>query len=339
MKGICFSFLFILVSNQAVSQDGNYTSITFKKSVWSGSSYVGDLSDWVHFHDGNATVVEYRAPESSFSFSAAIREAEDGSNELESLVGATEIGGAYLKIETGGADGQIYNDDPFEPVLMPETQKFTTQLDIVALGTQWKNDTGIKYGMAWVHLKQPAEIDLTYYSIFPDSGGGSFAPSFAHSAIDPEFSTHIIGAWADVDSLNSFMKGQSTIYSSPTISGNFIRGLALDVEIVAGLYFSNPGADLETAIKEKYGLDYEYVDSSGLAWTVSYKLAYNLVYRSQEKLAFGIQIGLEGRALQTLFEIPEDKTVARRDQVIGKIGIGDNDSYQWGPYLRLAMVY
>ena len=68
----------LLIPLQVNSQEGNYSSITFKNSVWSSSSYIGDLSDWVYFGDGKATVLEYRAPESSFSFTAAIRKAEDG---------------------------------------------------------------------------------------------------------------------------------------------------------------------------------------------------------------------------------------------------------------------
>jgi len=342
MKSISRLFMALTLltwsATSAFSEEGSYTSITLKKSVWSGSSYVGDLSEWVHFHDGNAKVVEYRAPESSFSFSASMRETEDGGNELESLVGATRLGDMFLKLETGGADGQLHNANPDQPVLMPTTKTFTTQFNMLAIGKEWRQDTGVKYGMAWIHLIQPAEIDLTYHSISPGSGS-YYSPTWARSTIDPEFSTHIVGGWFDIDSLNSFMKGQGTLYSSPTISGNFIRGFALDWEMVFGLYFSDPGTDLAPTLKEAYGLDYEQVDSTGIGWANTYKIAYNLVYRAQEDLAFGFQMGIEGRALQTIIEFPEDKTVERRDQAIGKIGIGDNSSYQWGPYVRLAMVF
>ena len=331
---VMLSFL-LLVAFNVSAQKGSYTSITFKKSVWSGHSYVGDLGDWVHFHDGNAKVVEYRAPESSFSFSASIRDAEDGSSELESIVGAGRLGNMFLKLETGGADGQIFNPNKQERLLLPEEKTFTTKWNMLAIGTNWLKDTGVKYGMAWIHLTQPAEIDLIYHTVLPGAGGRVWADS----TIDPEYSTHIVGGWFDIDSLNSFMSGQSTLYSNPTISGNFIRGFALDWEMVFGVYFSDPGTDLEPIIKETYGLNYESVESSGIGWSTTYKLAYNFVYRAQEDLAVGLQMGIEGRALQTIMEFPEDKTVERQDQVIGKIGIGDNSSYQWGPYVRLAMVF
>ena len=95
--------LALVFSNDVHAQGGNYSSITFKNSVWSSNSYVGDLSDWVYFGDGKTKVVEYRAPESSFSISAAIRETEDGGNELESLVGATEIGSYFARCDGGRA--------------------------------------------------------------------------------------------------------------------------------------------------------------------------------------------------------------------------------------------
>lgn len=335
-------FLFIillLMSANALSQDGDYTSITFKNSVWSSSSYIGDLSDWVYFGDGKATVVEYRAPESSFSLSAAIRENEDGSNEFESLVGATRIGNAFLKLETGGAEGQLFNPNKLEPLILPQEKTFQAELNMLALGWPSESQPGVKYGVAWLNLIQPAEIELTYYTVLADAGFED-APTWAESAVDPEFSNHIVGFWLDIDSLSSFMEGKGTFYSKPTISGNFIRGFALDLEVIAGFYFSDPSLDLSPVLQEAYGLNYEYVESSGLGWATSYKLAYNLVYRIEKTLSFGIQLGVEGRAVQTgLFEIPEDKTISARDQVIGKIGIGDNDSYQWGPYIRLAMVF
>lgn len=335
-----FVILLLLVVHAlpAFAQSGNYTSLTFKKSVWTSSSYVGDLSDWVYFDEGNATVLEYRSPESSFSFSAAIRESEDGSNELESLVGATRLGDMFLKLETGGADGQLFNPDNNEPLILPDNKTFKSQLNMLAIGSNWSQGQGVKYGFAWVNLVQPAEIELTYYSVLADAGIVG-APTWAESAVDPEFSNHIVGFWFDIDSLSSFMNGEGTFYSSPTISGNFIRGFALDLEVVVGAYFSDPSLDLSPVLKEAYGLDYEYVESTGLAWTTSYKLAYNLVYRAQDSLAIGLQLGVEGRAVQTLFEIPEDKTISSKDQAIGKIGIGDNDSYQWGPYVRLAVEF
>ena len=327
-----------LLSISVFAQDGNYTSLTFKNSVWSSSSYVGDLSDWVYFGDGKATVVEYRAPESSFSLIAAVRENEDGSNELESLVGATRIGNTFLKLETGGAEGQLFNPNKLEPLILPDDKTFQAEFNMLALGTQADNFPGVKYGIAWVNLIQPAEIEITYYSVSANAGFTN-APKWADSAVDSEFSNHIVGFWFDIDSLSSFMNGQGTFYSSPTISGNFIRGFALDWEVVAGVYFSEPSVDLEPVLKEAYGLNYEYVESTGLAWTTSYKLAYNLVYKADETMAVGLQLGVEGRAVQALSDIPEDKTVSSKDQAIGKIGIGDNSSYQWGPYVRLAVEF
>lgn len=328
----------LLIPIQVNSQEGNYSSITFKNSVWSSSSYIGDLSDWVYFGDGKATVLEYRAPESSFSFTAAIRKAEDGGSELESLIGATEIGGAFIKVETGGAEGQLFNPDKTVPLILPEDKNFQAELNMFAIGTDSDHLPGVKYGFAWLNLVQPAQIELTYYSVLADAGIVG-APTWAESAVDPEFSNHILGAWLEIDSLTSFMNGQGTFYSSPTRSGNLIRGFALDMELVAGMYFSEPGLDLKPVLDEAYGLNYEYVESTGLAWMISYKFAYNLVYKATDALKFGLQLGVEGRAVQTLFEFPEDKTISSKDQVIGKIGIGDNDSYQWGPYVRLAMEF
>lgn len=331
----CFIFLIAHASN---AQENSYTSLTFKKSVWTSSSYVGDLADWVYFDEGNARVIEYRAPESSFSISASIRESEDGGNELESLVGATRLGNTFIKLETGGASGQLFNPNKLEPLILPEDKEFEASLNMLAIGKAADKFPGVKYGAAWVHLTQPAQIDLTYYSVLA-SAGVVGAPKWAESAVDPEFSTHIVGFWFDVDSLSSFMQGQGTFYSNPTISGHFLRGLALDIEMVAGVYFSDPGTDFEPILKEAYGLNYKYVDSTGFAWTVSYKLAYNLVYKPKDDLALGLQVGVEGRALQTLLELTEDESVSTRDEVIGKIGIGDNSSYQWGPYVRLAMEF
>lgn len=338
LKPLCIACYVFVFSHSIYAQDGNYTSLTLKKSVWSSSSYIGDLSDWVYFGDGSAKVIEYRAPESSFSFTAAIRENEDGSNELESLVGATRIGNAFIKLETGGAEGQLFNPDNLEPLILPENKTFQAQLNMFAIGTTSEKFPGLKYGFAWVNLIQPAEIELTYYTVSADAGFVG-APTWAESAVDPEFSNHIMGFWFDIDSLSSFMKGEGTFYSSPSINGRLITGFALDWELVWGLYFSEPSLDLDPVLKEAYGLNYEYVESTGLAWTNSYKLAYNIVYRADETLAFGMQIGIEGRAIQTLLEFPEDKTISSRDQVIGKIGIGDNDSYQWGPYVRFAMEF
>lgn len=170
----------------------------------------------------------------------------------------------------------------------------------------------MKYGFAWLNLVQPAEIELTYYSVLADAGIVG-APTWAESAVDPEFSNHILGFWFDIDSLTSFMNGHGTFYSSPTISGNFICGFALDWELVAGMYFSEPGLDLEPLLDEAYGLNYEYVESTGIAWMTSYKLACNLVYKANETLTFGLQLGVEGRAIQTLFEFPEDKTIETKN--------------------------
>jgi len=335
----CMRFITLLVAfisfHSVYASDSSYTSLTWKNSVWSSGQYVGDLSEWVYFGKGKATVAEYRAPKSSFSFSTAFRENEDGSTELESIVGAVRIGNGYIKLETGGAEGQLYNPDPTNPLILPEDKTFQTQLNTLAIGWPWRAGSGVKYGLAWVNLVQPAEIDLTYYSVLADAGYVG-APTWAESAVDPEFSNHIVGYWLDIDSLSSFMNGQGTFYSSPTVTDSFIRGFALDIEAVVGYYFSNPGLDLEPILRDAYGLNYEYVESTGLAWNISYKLAYNLVYKLAESNSIGLQLGVEGRAIQVLMEFSEDQQVQSKDQAIGKIGIGDNASYQWGPYVRLA---
>ncbi len=325
------------VGTSVWANEPSYTSITYKQSVWSSSGYVGDLSDWVYFGKGTATVFEYRAPESSFSFTAAVRKNEDGSSELESLVGATRLADTYIKLETGGASGQLFNPNPLEPLIMPKDKTFNSQLNILALGKD-THLAGVKHGMAWVNLVQPAQIDLTYYSVLA-SAGFTGAPKWADSAIDAEFSNHLLGYWIEVDSLSQFMKGRDSIMSSATKDGNAISGFALDMEIIAGYYFGQSGTDLDSLLEEAYGLNYRYVESQGLGWYVSYKLSYNYAYQFFSDYAAGIQLGIEGRAFQNVFEIPYDETVSSKDEVIGNLGIGDNDSYQWGPYVRVAMEF
>jgi len=334
MKNLLITILLSILATASWGNDKDYTSMTFKRSVWSSSSYVGDLSDWVYFGNGYATVAEYRAPKSSFSLTAAVRQKEDGDSELEALVGSFRLKDGYIKLETGGATGRVYNPDPLEALILPNERNFKSSLNILTFG--WDGTTpGVKYGAGMIQLVQPAEINLTFYALSPGvSSNGSL--KWAKSAVDTEFQSYLIGGWFELDSLGEFMRGRETPLSNITVDGPATYGLALDIESIYGIYIVEEGIDMASLMNSAYGMNYRFVESQGLGWYLSYKLAYNYAYRIMSEYSVGLQVGIEGRVFQPLFELPYSEQVSSKNEVIGNMGIGDNTSLQWGPYFRFA---
>ncbi len=339
MKSLFITGLILSVmATSSWAQDRKYISHTFKQSVWSSSSYVGDLKKWVYFGKGYANVVEYRDPESSFDFIAAIRTDDNGDTELESVAGSFRIKDTYIKLETGGANGQLHNPDPFEPLILPTDKTFRSSLNILAVGWDSVRYSGVKYGWALANLIQPAQIDLTYYKIMASAESG-LSPTWATSAVDAEYSNILIGFWFEIDSLTAAMQKQNTVLSSIDFSGSTAQGFALDVELIAGLYMGEEGSDVGSLMQDAYGLTYSTAPNEGVGWYLSYKWSYNYVQQFLNQYSLGVQVGVEGRVFQTLLQFAYDKEIRAKNQVIGEMGIGDNTSLQWGPYVRFALEF
>ena len=319
-----------------------YTSYTLRQTAWSPDQYVGDLKDLVEFDDALAHVVELRSPNSKgfgFDISAAIRNNEEGETKLESIVGAIEAGGVFIRVESSRSNGYINNSQQnsiYEGKYLIGNRDFDAEYNQINVGKALETGMGARWGLGYIEVVQPAEID--FYTA-RSSGGFSNQPAYPDTLIDPEYKTRLVGLWFDVDNLQAAMHNQEGFALSLNQSGNLKYGPGLTMDIIFGFMDGQSSVDLEELVDDNYGLTLEYQEPVGIGWSVSYKLEYIFAY-SMPNSNLGFSLGLEGRALQNFFDLQDltgaADSVDSAGEAVGQFGIGDNTVFHYGPFIRMA---
>lgn len=344
MKYLCIPLLALIVT-MASAQDYKelaYSSYAVRNTAWSADQYVGDLKDVVEFDNAIAHIVEFRSPSNSgysLNLAAGFRSNEEGETELETLFAAIEAGGIFLRLENSGSNGYIKPPEEntrFNGKFLIGKRNFDAQYTQLNIGTELENNMGARWGLGYIEVVQPAEIDIYTARI---SGGFSDQPNYPDALIDPEYTTRLLGLWFDVDNLQAAMHNQSGFALDLSHSGNLRYGLGLTMDIIFGFMSGKSSADLEKVVNDNYGLSLKYEEPIGIGWSVSYKLEYIFAY-SFPASNLGLSLGLEGRALQNFFDIQDltgaTHSVDSADEAVGQFGIGDNTVFHYGPFVRIA---
>lgn len=337
--------LLVLLTSAALAQDYkelSYSSYAVRNTAWTASQYVGDLKDIVKFDDAIAHVVEFRSSSSSgygLDLAAAIRSNEEGEAELESFFGAIEAGGIFLRLESSGANGYIKpaeKNDRFSSKFLIGSRDFDAKYTQLNIGTELESNMGARWGLGYIEVVQPAEIDIYTVRL---SGGFSDQPNYPDALIDPEYTTRLLGLWFDVDNLQAAMHNQSGFALDLTQSGNLHYGPGLTMDVVFGLMSGQSSANLKQIVNDNYGLSLKYDEPVGMGWSISYKLEYIFAYNFPAS-NIGLSLGLEGRALQNFFDTQDltgaSHSVDSANEAVGQFGIGDNTVFHYGPFVRVA---
>ena len=317
-----------------------FTSYTFKHSSWSEEQYVGDLKEVVNFDDAVAHVFEFRSPhdqEFNFDISAAIRSDNNGDTELESILGAVEAGGVFIRIESSSADGYIAPSEggQFNNKYVIGERGFTAKYQQVNIGKSITGWPSARWGLGYIHVVQPAS--LAFYTADSDSGYTGIA-NYPDDIIDPEYNHHLLGLWLDFDNLQAAMHDEEGFLLGMKRKGNFRHGWGLTMDIIFGLLASSTDKDLEQIVEDNYGLDLEYEDPAGIGWSFTYRLEYIMAYRMPAS-NFGLSLGLEGRAFQGLYSdefFGTSMSIDDGSEAGLQVNPGDNMVFQYGPFIRLA---
>jgi hypothetical protein len=312
----------------------SYSSYTFKQSSWTPSQYVGDLKDVVEFAGATAHVVEFRSPQNkalSVDVGAALRSNDDGDTEIESLLGAIEAGGIFFRIETSSSPGYINPEggkSRFDKRYVIGERGFDAGYTQINIGKSFDHMPSARWGVGYIEATQPAEIDLytTGSTSYPDV------------LIDPEYQHQLLGIWIDFDNLQAAMHDDDGFALSMNRRGALRYGWGLTMDILFGLQASKSNQDLEQIVKDNYGLDLKYEDPMGIGWSFTYRLEYILAYRRPDSNV-GLSFGIEGRAFQGIHSADlfgSDDSVDNANEAHGRLGIGDNSIFQYGPFVRVA---
>ena len=344
MKHLILLFSLILISSSvfaepfADDQNLKFTSYTFKQSTWTPDQYVGELKELVNFADAYSHVFEFRSPkDESFSFdiAAAIRSDENGDTELESLLGAVEMGGIFIRAENSSAPGYIAPSEggKFDNQYVVGERGFTAQYLQVNIGKAFDHWPEARWGLGYIQVKQPATLD--FYTTNLSSGSGSYYPS---SIIDSEYQHDLLGIWVDFDNLQAAMHDGQGFMLSMNRSGRMRYGWGLTMDVIFGLLSSRTNKDMDKIVRDNYGLDLKYEDPVGLGWSITYRLEYILSYRAPAS-NFGVSFGVEGRAFQGLYSddfLGTSLSVDNASEAGMQLGPGDNTVFHYGPFVRLA---
>lgn len=318
-----------------------FTSYTFKQSSWTENQYVGDLREVVNFADSTAHVFEFRSPnnkEFSFDISAAIRSDENGDTELESILGAVDVGGVFFRVESSSAPGFIAPAEggQFNNKYVIGERGFTASYQQINIGKRLEHIPSARWGLGYIHVTQPGSLSL--YTVNLDSGFSGQA-NYPSDIIDPEYNHRLLGVWLDYDNLQAAMHDERGFALSMNQSGNFRYGYGLTMDMILGVLASSTDKNFEKEIKDNYGLDLEYEDPYGIGWSVTYRLEYIMAYRFPSS-NLGVSLGLEGRAFQGLYSESFLGGTSMSIDDASEAGLqltpGDNQALQYGPFIRLA---
>ncbi|MEK9712264.1 MAG: hypothetical protein VW258_06835 [Thalassolituus sp.] len=317
-----------------------FTSYTFKHSTWTEDQYVGDLKEVVNFADAVAHAVEFRTPENAkfkLNVGAAVRSDANGDTELESLLGAVEAGGVFIRMETSSAPGYIAPEEGsiFDNKYVAGERGFTAKYLQVNIGKSLDHWPAARWGLGYIHVQQPGTLNM--YTTSSD-GGYSGMPNYPDAIIDPEYQHDLLGIWLDVDNLQAAMHDGDGFMLAMNRKGGFRYGWGLTMDMIFGALKSHSSQDLDKIVKDNYGLDLEYNDPFGIGWSITYRLEFITAYRMPSS-NFGLSFGLEGRAFQGFYSedfFGTSLSVDDGSEAALQLGPGDNMVFQYGPFVRLA---